>query len=199
MEQKVIINVSDLRAIANAIRERTNTTDAMKFDDFVRKILGIAADGTLYLLEDDDGNQMYATLVGDEPVDITATENDIRLGSTAVTADGLIVGEKEIPAYHTTEGVQGIAAGKEFRVKIKNKDRYNYTKMQAIICPFNSSASKSVAAEKVCINDNIYAANDITSIAAVTLDHDNKEIVFGITNDTNKNYVIRYFSYKEEI
>ena len=154
-------------------------------------------EGTLYLLEDESGNQLYATFVSEE-VTVTATPNDIREGVTAVTEDGLVVGEKEIPAYHTTEGVEGIPAGSEFRIRIRKSDRYNYTKMQAIICPFNTSLANSVAADRVCINDSVYIAGDTMPIASVTLDHDNKEVVLGITNDTDLPFVIRYFSYKEE-
>jgi len=154
--------------------------------------------GTLYLLEDEAGNQVYATLVGDEVVPITATANDIRAGKTAVTDDGIITGEKEIPAYHTTEGVQITPAGSACTIFIPDFNRYDYTKLQAIVCEFNSTITDSVAAQSVCIDDNVYAAGNTSSIAVVSLDHENKQIVLGITNETDKPLIIRYFTYKEE-
>lgn len=162
-----------------------------------REVARNVEDVMTYILVDEAGNEIPAVLV-DEEVVFTATANDIRSGTVAATADGVTVGEKEIPAYYTTEGVQLVTAGSEFRIRIQDSNRYEYTKLQAIICPINTTVANSVAAEKVCINDNIYVTGDTTSLATVTLDHGTKEIVLGIVNDTNKLFVIRYFSYKEE-
>lgn len=158
---------------------------------------GGGTEETAYILEDETGHQVYAALVSEETI-VDATPNDIRAGVTAITESGITVGEKEIPAYHVTEGVELVIAGREFRIRIPERDRYQYTKLQAILCPFNSTPDKSVSADKVCINDNIYAAGETISLATVTLDHDTKEVVLGIVNDTDSIFVIRYFSYKEE-
>lgn len=161
-----------------------------------REVARNVEDVVSYILIDTDGNEIPAVLV-DEEVVFTATSNDIRSGTVAATEDGVTVGEKEIPAYYTTEGVQLVPAGTDFIISIK--DRYDYTKLQAIICPFNTSLADSVAAEKVCISDDIYAVGDTTVLATVTVDHDNGSINLGITNDSDSSYVIRYFTYKEEV
>lgn len=161
-------------------------------------VLHTKGEDTVYLLEDEEGNQVYATLVDDEET-LTATVNDIREGAVAVTEAGLVVGEKEIPAYFTTEGVEVIPVGSEFEIVIRESDRYQYTKLQAILCPFNTSMADSVAADKVCINDSVYIAGKTDVLATVTLDDANKTIKLGITNDSANPFLIRYFSYKEEV
>ena len=154
--------------------------------------------GTLYILEDDSGEQVYGTPVGDEIVPVTGTANDVREGVTVVTEEGIITGEKEIPAYHTTEGITVIPAGGACNIWIPDANRYDYTKLQAIICHFGGSVADSVAADKVSINNNVYLAGETIPIATVTVDHDAKEIVLGIVNEDTLPLVIRYFSYKEE-
>ena len=155
------------------------------------------SDDPLYVFEDEAGNEFYATYA-DNVALVTAGSNDIRYGMTAVTEGGITVGEKDIPAYHTTEGIQVVPVGEEFRIRIRNANRYDYTKLQAIICAFNTSLDDSVSADKVCINNKVYSVGDTTPLATVSLDHENKEIVLGITNNSEVPFVIRYFSYKEE-
>ena len=158
----------------------------------------VAAEDVLtYILVDEDGNQVPAVLVDRQTI-FTATANDIREGAVAATSDGVTVGTKEIPAYYTTEGVQGVPAGSEFKITIATSNRYDYTKLQAIVCPLNTIPDDSVAAEKVCINDNVYVVGYTESIANITVDHDTKSINLNITNDTDKPFVIRYFTFKEE-
>ena len=100
----------------------------------------------VYILEDENGVRVMAVLT-DEEVDLTATPNDIRIGSTAVTDDGIVTGEKEIPSYNTREGYRIITKGSRFA--LYTPTHYNYTKLQAIICPFNTSVIESVSAESV--------------------------------------------------
>lgn len=49
-----------------------------------------------YILVDDFGHEVTA-VVSDAHIILNATPNDLRLGKTAATAEGVIVGEKEIP------------------------------------------------------------------------------------------------------
>ena len=192
MGDKIIIDKDDLIRIADTVRLKKGSTELLSLYDIFASL-----EDNLYLIVDEAGNEVFATFTEQEIL-TDATANDIRIGKTAVTESGLVTGEKDIPAYHTTEGVELITVGSEFKIRIRTNDRYNYTKMQAILCPFNTSVDNSVAANKVCINDNVYAVGDTTSLAVVSLDHDNKEINFGITNDTDKIFIIRYFTYKEE-
>ena len=152
-------------------------------------------DTNMYILVDEDGNEYPAVLVDEETM-FDATANDIREGKVAATESGVTVGTKEIPSYHTLEGVKLIPAGKEFTITgIKN---YDYTKLQAIICPFNNTLTDSVSSEKVVIDDKVYEVGSSDELSVVSVDSDNKSINFGITNESSISYVIRYFTYKEE-
>lgn len=171
------------------------------FIDEAKKALEVSRGGSssddtqTYILVDEAGNEISAVMVEEETV-FTATANDIREGMVAATDDGVTVGTKEIPSYHTTEGVQGVPAGSAFSIVIK--DRYDYTKLQAIICPYNTTLADSVAAEKVCIENNVYSVGDVTPLATVYINQDTSSIELGITNDGSTPFVIRYFTYKEE-
>lgn len=146
-----------------------------------------------YILVDEDGNEFPATFVDNETT-FDATANDIRIGKVAATEAGVTQGEKEIPAYHTQEGYKLITAGSDFILSIPN---YEYTKLQAIICPFDTNLANSVAAEKVVIEGCVYPVQSAEAESEVTIDGINSRIVFGITNTSNDIYLMRYFTYKE--
>ena len=156
---------------------------------------GIGLERT-YILQDENGKEFVGVMVENETV-FDATANDIRLGKTAATAEGVTEGNKVIPSYHTTEGTVLVPAGRALSFRL-NDGKYEYTKLQAIICPYSGSMSGSVAAEKVSINGNVYAAGSAEILASVTIDHDAESINLGITNEGTNPVVIRYFTYKEE-
>lgn len=149
-----------------------------------------------YILVTEDGTEVPAVVV-DEEVVFTATANDIREGTVAATASGVTTGMKVIPSYHTEEGYCVIPSGSAFSIPAGSL--YDFTKMQAIICPWNGSFAGSVAAEKVSIDENVYAVNSTESLATVSRDSENEAINFGITNDSESSYLVRYFTYKEII
>ena len=149
-----------------------------------------------YILVDDSGKE-YAAVLMDEETALDATENDIRAGKYAATDNGVVLGSKEIPSYHVTEGYRLITSGSSFVVPIAKLNRYDYTKLQAIICPFTGSIDESVAAEKVAINEGVYPVNSTDLVATVTKDAENKQIDFGITNESENLYLLRFFTYKE--
>lgn len=189
--------IEKLKAIGDAIRDRTGTTDEMTLDEMAEAIksMEIADDGTnAYILVDENGYEVPAVLV-DEPVMLTANATtDIRKGMTAVTDEGVVTGEKEIPAYYTTEGFKVIPNGSKFILPLED---CNYTKLQAIICLFNTSIRNSVAAEKVAIYDNVYPVQSVESESQLVVDAENNGVDFGITNTSGKTCLIRYFTYKE--
>ena len=162
----------------------------------ISKPLIVGDNETVYILKDDAGNELVGVLTDVKPV-LDATANDIRKGVTAVTEEGITEGTKVIPSYNTYEGYKLITPGKEFIILLEVQDIYDYTKLQCIICPINKTVSDSVAAEKVVINDNVYEVRSTESISSVTKDSTTKSIKFGIVNDTDKLYLIRYFTYKE--
>lgn len=159
--------------------------------------VGGGVDYDTYMLVYEDGTEVPAVYVDDE-VTFTATANDIRIDTVAATATGVTVGTKVIPSYHTTEGSKAILPGMELTIPIESPlHLYDYTKLQAIICPFNNSLIESVAAEKVSINDNVYPVNSVEPIAVVRKNASASQIELGIANDLEIPYIIKYFTYKE--
>lgn len=184
-----------LTSIADSIRERTGETDKLTLDQMTEEIEYMPAgdDGEAYILVDENGNEIPAVLT-DEEVDLTATANDIRLGSIAVTDDGVIEGTKEIPSYHTYEGTRAVSKGRQITIPHAN---YDYTIFLGIVCLFNTNLGNSVAAVQTAVNDNVYAVGSTESLSTLTKDDTNRCIDFGLTNDTGKNCVVRYIMYKE--
>jgi hypothetical protein len=189
--------IEKLKAIGDAIRGRIGTTGELTLDEMAEAIesMEVADDDTnTYILVDENGYEVPAVLV-DEPVMLTANATtDIRKGTTAVTDEGVVTGEKEIPAYHVTEGYKLVPNGSALILPIPN---YDYTKLQAVMCLFNTSLLDSVYTEKVAIEDNVYLVKSTTPEAKIMIDDDNKRIDFGVTNTSGKMYLIRYFTYKE--
>lgn len=199
-----LVKRTTLEGIAEQIRALAGVTAAMTPQEMLEMLEAMVAGGVTplsetqtYILVDEAGNEVPAVLVSEETV-FTATENDIRRGTVAATAKGVTEGTKEIPPYYVTEGVRFVPAGSAFSITMSEKDRHNYTKLQAIICPYSGSMAGSVAAEKVTINDNVYPVGSAEIVAAVTVDDATKTINLGITNKGTAPYVIRFFTYKEE-
>lgn len=185
--------IDKLTNVADAIRGKTGKEEPLTLEQMATEISAIDTQAKTYILMDEDGNEIPAVLV-DEPVEITATANDIRIGTTAVTGDGVTVGTKEIPSYHTVSGYKLVTAGSKFTLAIKH---YEYTKLQAILCGFNKTVANSISAEKVLIENHIYSVRSTAVESSVTIDAAKKQIDFGLTNDSGSIYLIRYFSYKE--
>lgn len=147
-----------------------------------------------YVITNADGTQRaYAVKSSDTPVTLTATENDIRLGTTAVTNEGYTEGSKEIPAYHTRTGRKVIFAGNEMSLTLTD---FDYTFLQVIVTKLGSTISESVEAYAVVIDDVLYQANSTTKLADVTKDSSTNTINLGIT--ANEDTVLRYFTMREE-
>ena len=151
------------------------------------------SDSETYILVTPDGQEIPAVMVEELTV-FDATANDIRKGKVAATDKGVITGTKVIPSYYTYTGWRAVSNKSAFILPNAN---YDYTKLQAIVCPFNISEKNSVSAEKVTINDVVYDVLSTNPISNVTKDHNNARIDFGIVNNSGKPYLIRYFMYKE--
>lgn len=145
------------------------------------------------ILRTDDGSE-YAAAMTDEEVMLTADANDVRMGETFVSQKGVDTGEKDIPSYNTKEGYQFVPSGRAFEFIIKNCE---YTKLQVLICKFDSSVANSVSTDRVSIDGKVYAVDSTDAIATVMVDSVNKKINLGISNDSETPYLIRYFTYKE--
>lgn len=176
------------------------TIDQEKLNKFMndgwswRDYSGGQEDNTFILV--DEAGVEYPAVLTDEIVELTATENDLRLGKTALNDDGVLTGEKEIPSYYVTEGWKLIPVGSSFSVSLPN-GKHSYTKLQGIFCPFNTSLSSSVAADRVAIENKVYPVKSSIAESDITTDDFTLSIVFGIVNNSSTPYLIRYFTYKE--
>jgi hypothetical protein len=193
--------IDKIKAIADAIRNKTGTEDKMTLDEMAEAIeyMDPGSGGALpstFILVDEDGYEIPAVLT-EEEVELTATPNDIRIGTTAVTDTGVTTGEKEIPSYVSSEGTVRIPAGNALSISMFS-DLCKYTKLQAIVCTYNTSLSNSVAAEKISVNDTVYAVNSTIALATVSVDEEKQTINLGLTNTSDSPVVIRYFTFKEE-
>lgn len=187
-----------LKAIADNIRAVTGTTEPLTLDQMAENVTALEVPPSTYILVDDAGNEYTAALV-DEEVELTATANDIRIGTTAVTNNGVETGTKVIPSYHTRQGCRIITKGSSIIIKNQDVivDDYDYTRLQALVCIFNTNEADSVSTQKVSINNSVYNVQSTDVISEVTKNHDTKEIDLGIINDTDSMLIVRYFMYKE--
>lgn len=152
--------------------------------------------GRTLTLVDENGTELTGVVVDQETI-FTAGDNDVRSGIVYASNDGVSTGTKKIPAYHTSEGSKLITAGSDVKIKLASDELYDFTKLQVIICKYNSSMSKSVYAEKVSINGEVYDVKSTVSISTVVKDSVNYTINLGITNTDSSPLVVRYFTYKE--
>lgn len=188
-----------LKGIADAIREKTGSTELMTIDEMTENIEFMDASGDTtgtYILVDEEGNELAGVLL-DEEVVLTATPNDIRLGTTAVTEAGVTEGEKEIPNYLAEEGKRVIKSGDRLDIPL-HSEMCEYTYLQAIVCVYNTNTSNSVSAEKVVIGDNVYAVSSTEVLSTVTVDSDSQTIKLGLINDGSSSVVVRYTIIKED-
>ena len=148
-----------------------------------------------YVLANADGTQkIYAQLSSKEPITLTATENDIRLGSTAITNVGYTEGAKDIPAYHSMYGKKIIQAGQE--ASLTNYE-YDYKNLMVTIAPYNSSIGESTSINYVSVDDAMYEAKNVAKLADITKDASSETINLGIT--VTEKSVLRYFVVREEV
>lgn len=154
--------------------------------------------GKTFVIADENGNEITGVVTAQEQI-FTATDNDVREGLVYASDSGISTGSKVIPAYHTCQGARLITKGSSITIPNMNEplDYYDYTKLQAIICLFNTEVSNSVSAQKIAIEDNVYNVQSTESISIVTKNHETKTIELGIVNDSDTHWVIKFFTSKE--
>lgn len=160
-------------------------------------VVGGISTPKVFQLELEDGTVLEGVVAEEKPV-ITATANDVRKGKTVITSQGLIEGEKDIPAYRTTVGYRQVKPGEAFYIPLSGYDKYDYTKLQCMIVLKNTKPSDSVATEKIVLDDAVYPVESIDKISDVTKDFDNKSIELNLINNTEQTYYIRYYTYRQE-
>lgn len=194
---KPITLVERLTAIGDSLREATGDEKKYTLEEMAARAKELEEVAAAYVLVDADGNEYGAVMV-DEEIEVTATPDDVREGVTFVSDEGVDVGEKYIPSYETHQGALLVPAGRNVTIVGLNvRNCYDYTKFQSIICLFNTDLSNSVAAEIVSIDDNVYNVKTTDAISAITINHDNKSVDLGITNNFDVPCIVRYFTYKE--
>lgn len=149
-----------------------------------------------YVLKASNGDRKYAQLSSRTPVTLTATANDIRQNTSAITNDGYTEGDKYIPSYNTTKGFVAIRPNSNFKITTL-KDEYDYSELFCLIAPWNTSIEDSVAVDKTVLYDAVYPAGSTNKLADVVKDAVNKAIDLGIINGSTQ-YVIHFMTYKEE-
>lgn len=170
-----------------------------------KKIIGSLAGcyspfGKTIILQDADGNDLSAAVITKQEQVFDANTNDVREGKTFATNEGVKIGEKNIPAYRTEKGYYMISNGDTFSLTdMENYNMYDYTELQCIIAPFNSSVKTSVFADKVALFDNVYSLTSEGLLSTVSKNSKNKSIDLNIVNDSGIDYIIHYFTYREEV
>lgn len=154
--------------------------------------------GKTFILTDENGVELTGVVVDQETI-FTAGDNDVREGMVYASDCGVSTGTKNIPAYRTTEGYRGIPVGSAFSISLPQYNKYDYTKLQCIIAPFNTSVNNSVAVDKTVIDDYVYEVGSIEKIADVVKNHTDLSVDLNIINTSASPYIIRFFTYKEEI
>lgn len=148
-----------------------------------------------YVLTNADGSaRAYAVKSAEEAITLTATENDIRLNTTAITNIGYTEGQKDIPAYHTQTGKKLVLAGAPVEITLED---YDFLHMHAMLCEYDTSIINSVLVYANVVEGVVYEANTANKLADITVDGDTKTISLGITAD--KKSVLRYFLIRKEL
>lgn len=194
--EKYVIDGATLEGLGDSIRSVTGSTKKFTPDEMIEEVKNIL-DATTFILVDTDGNEYPAVYVDSDTV-CTATANDIRKGSVAITPEGVIEGTKEIPNYRAEEGITFIDPKSTLDIAVFS-DMCEYTVLQAIICAYNTTVDDSVSAEKVVIDDAVYNVNSTTVLTKVSIDPEAQTIKLGITNNDEKVLIIRYMIIKEDV
>lgn len=153
--------------------------------------------GKTFIITDENGNELTGVVVDQKQV-FTATEDDVKIGKTFASEDGVGVGT-DTKTYRVTKASRVVLPNKEYTIPLSYYDQYDYTKFQCIIAKFNSTAANSVYTNKISLEDNVYEVNSTEVLSQVTKNTETQSIDLNITNDTMDTYMIHYFVYKEEI
>lgn len=193
---KYVIDGEILKGLADALRKVTGETRSYTPSEMIDAVTNIMETGT-YILVDENGTEVPAVFVDNETV-FTATANDIRIGTTAVTEAGVTVGEKEIPTYRATEGHVMIEPGQYIEIRMFS-DMCQYTTMQGVLCAYNTTVDDSLSVEKVAMNDAVYAVRSTAVLANVDVDVNTQTIKLGMTNDDTYPLIVRFMIIKEDL
>lgn len=159
-------------------------------------VVGGAAPLKTLKIIDADGAELFGVVTDSEVIFTADASSDIREGKVAATDAGVVTGTAFIPNYKTYTGVKVISNGSSLVLPLSDGG-YDYTKLQAIICSFNTSLTDSVSAEQIAVEDQIFAVRSTDALSDIVKNTENAVIDFGIINTSGNTLIIRYFLYKE--
>lgn len=159
-------------------------------------ILGNATGGfgmpRSFVIVDENGNE-FTAVTTEEVTVFDATPMDVRVDKIFASENGVQVGMKIIPNYHTRYGHKVALSGTELSISVPE---FNYSNLFVTITTYNSSIYDSFSTTYVAIDGGMYEVGNTTKISDITIDTINKKIKLGIT--TTEKSVVRYLVTKEE-
>lgn len=188
---KILTDRQHYENIADAIRAKNGETTEYYPSEMSAAIDAIIIPDTLVVANGDiaairSTDKAYTPL--------TATANDIRLGTTAITEEGTIEGTKDIPNYLSRYGKKLVPSNTE---AVINVPEYNYRNLMVTITTYNTTVDDSVASTYISVDNSMYAVGSSTKLSDISIDNANAQIKLGII--VNEKSVLRYFVVKEEI
>ena len=190
------IDGATLDGLADAIRSVTGATVKYTPTEMIEEVRNILNAAT-FVLVDADGNEYTAAYLDSDYI-CTAKEDDIRIGTTAITANGFVTGTKEIPNYIAEKGHVIVPPGQPVNIPV-SASMCDYTLLQALICDYNTSVNDSVVTDKIVINNTVYSARSNIALSNVDVDVEQHLIKLGLTNDKETPIVVRYVLIKDGV
>lgn len=159
-------------------------------------ILGNATGGfgmpRSFVIADENGNE-FTAVTTEEVTVFDATPMDVRVGKTFASENGVQVGMKIIPSYHTRYGYKLVLANKEVKISIPE---YNFNNLFVTISTYNNNFDDSLSTTYVAIDGGMYAVGNTTKVSDIIIDKTNELINLGIT--VTEKSAVRYLVTKEE-
>lgn len=150
-------------------------------------------DKVVYMVTVDGEKKAFAQLVGEQKVKLTATANDVRLGTSVISNEGYMEGVKDIPGYFVSYGHKAVTSGSKITIPLES----GFKTLMVTVAPYNTSISASTSVKYVSVDSAMYTANSATKLSDISVDTDNDQINLGITADAMS--ILRYFVVREEV
>ena len=145
------------------------------------------------IIEDTDGNELTGVVTGEEVV-FTATDKQVADGFVYAGDNGVSTGSREFLSYRTTRGYKLVDIGDIYTIQLSDNDQYQYTQLQCLISPLSNPYMATMSV----LDNGVYSVSDGSKLSDVTIDISTKSINLNISNTSNEQYVIYYFTYRQE-
>jgi hypothetical protein len=145
-----------------------------------------------FVIVDENGNE-FTAVTTEEVTVFDATPMDVRVDKIFASENGVQVGMKTIPSYHTTYGHKIVASGAQISIFVPE---FDFSNLFITITTYNNNIYDSFSATYVAIDGGIYRVGSGEKISDITVDETNEKINLNM-NATEKS-VVRYLVTKEE-